>query len=250
MHGTNVLYLDKEPYNFGVGLIESIINNENGIKGRHLENLKIEETYANPKNMALLEINENIKPINPDLFFIKGYLALAFNDKNTMYNFIYALTEPFVKLLFSTIDMKELMDYVFLNEEKTIEKKFNEIYSSYQKLYHETSLFERIEVLKEMALQTNNDIMNFYKTLFNNQQLVKTNIDYKVIAFIYLSKKINQNKKLLFDLMENCYPWSVENNEIITLTNWSKHVKLKYGEATYAMMIREYNKVHNIIEKL
>ncbi len=251
LHGTNILFLDKEPYNFGVGLIESIINNENGIKGRNLENLKIEETYATPKNMALLEIIEEPSFINPDLFFMKGYLGLAFNDKDTIYSPLYALTEPFVKLLFSTIGMEELMDFVFLNKEKEIEEYFNEVYPNfYNKIYKEKTLFDRIDVIKEISLKHNLDIINLYKILFNNISLVNTNIDHKVIAFIYLSKKVNQNKKLLFDLIVNCYPWSIEHDEKINLNNWSKHIKLKYGEGTYSMLTKEYDKVKDIIEKL
>ncbi len=251
MHGTNILYLDKEPFNFGVGLIESILHNEEGIKGRNLKNLKIEEKYANPKNMALLEIIEDVPKQNPDLFFAKGYLALAFNEKNTLYNLVYALTEPFMKLLFSTIGMKELMDYVFLENESQIKRCFDEVYPEYyEKIYKEKPLFERIEVVKEMALHYNLDIINLYKILFNDINLLNTNVDHKVIAFIYLSKKINQNKKLLFDLIINCYPWSIEHNEKITLMNWSKHVKLKYGDSTYHIFKKEYEKVEDILNKL
>ena len=90
--------------------------------------------------------------------------------------------------------------------------------------------------------------------MVNNTSLVSvailnTNIDYKVIAFIYLSN-IKDNKNLIYDLLVNCYPWSVENKEIITLENWSKHILLKYGEQTFNKVKKEYNNVKNILEKL
>jgi len=250
MHGLNVLFIDKNQYNYGVGLIEAIINNENGIKGKNLKNLNKFEKYGKVKYMALDRMI-NQKKLDPDLFFMKGYLALAFQDNNTEYNLLYALTEPFMKLLYSTIDMHSLMEYVFNDNESEIKELFeNEYPRLYNKLYKEKRIFKRIDILKDYALNHNLDIINLYKILFNNQNLVKTNIDYHLIAFIYLSEKVNNNKELIFDLLVNCYPWSIKNNEKITLENWSKHILLKYGEKTHKMLLSEYNKIKNIIDNI
>lgn len=251
MHGLNVLYIDQNDYNYGVGLIEAIINNENGIKGKNLKNLEIWENYGKVKHMALERLVQNGQKTDPDLFFMKGYLALAFQDKNTIYNLLYALTEPFMKLLFKTIDMHALTEYVFEENEKELKESFEKEYPTfYEKIYKNKNIFERIDVLKDLALNNNIDILDLYKTIFNNESLLKTNIDYHVVAFIYLSKKVNSNKELMFDLITNCYPWSIENKQEITLENWSKHVLLKYGEKTYKMLLSEYKKVKTIITKL
>lgn len=251
MHGLNILYIDKNEYNYGVGLIEAIINNEQGIKGKQLKNIGILENYGKVKYMALERFVKEDKKLDPDIFFMKGYLALAFQDKNTEYNLLYALTEPFMKLLFSTINMHALMEYVFNDNDKEIKQAFEKEYPKfYRKIYKEKRIFKRIDILKDLSLRYNINIINLYKLLFNSQNLVKTNIDYHVIAFIYLSKKVNENKELLFDLITNCYPWSIEKKQEITLENWSKHVLLKYGEKTHKMLLSEYEKVKDIIENI
>lgn len=251
MHGLNILFIDQNDYNYGVGLIDAIINNENGIKGKKLQNLSIEESYGKACHMALERYIQNDTYMDPDLFFMKGYLALAFQDKMTPYNLLYALIEPFMKLLFSTINMHALMEYVFEDNEEEMKTSFEKAYPTfYNKIYGEKRIFKRINILKDLALRYDLDITNLYKILFNKEHLVNTNIDYHVIAFIYLSKKVNHNKELLFDLIISCYPWSIENKTEITLENWSKHVLLKYGEKTHRMLLSEYEKVKNIIEKL
>lgn len=250
MHGLNVLFIDKNDYNYGVGLIEAIINNENGIKGKNLKNLKKIEKYGKVKYMALDRML-NKEEIDPDLFFMKGYLALAFQDKNTEYNLLYALTEPFMKLLFSTINMHSLMEYVFNDNESEIKQAFeNEYPKFYNKIFKEKRIFKRIDILKDLSLRYDIDIINLYKILFNNQNLIKTNVDHHLIAFIYLSEKVNSNKELLFDLIINCYPWSIEKKQKITLENWSKHILLKYGEKTHKMLLSEYKKFENIINNI
>lgn len=248
MHGTNILYIDKNEYNFGVGILEALINNENGIKGKNNKNLEIEEKYANVKLMALDEYINGFKKIDADLFFMKGYLALAFQKKEVTYNALYALTEPFMKLLYSTINMEDLMEYV-INDNSTLKEKFENVYPQfYDKIYNEKNLFKRIDIIKELALTYNLDPINLYKILFNKEKLLNTKMDYKLVAFLYLSKF--DDKKLLYDMIVNCYPWCIQNNETLSLENWSKHVLLKYGESKYKTLVKKYDLVKDIIVKL
>lgn len=250
IHGTNLLYIDKNDYNYGIGLIKAIINNEEGIKGKNLEYINEEEVYSKIPYNALREYIKDTLKIDPDYEFIIAYLALAFQDKNTTYNGIYALLEPFMKLLFSTINMHDILEYIFNKDETLMKEDFNKIYPDfYEKIYKNKSIFKRIDILREMALYFNYDVIELYKIIFNKESILNTNIDYKVIAFIYLSN-IKDNKTLIYDLLVNCYPWSVENKEIITLENWSKHILLKYGEQTFNKVKKEYNNVKNILEKL
>lgn len=250
-HGFNILFTDSSPFTYGVGLIESIIRSENGIKGRQFKYMNLLETHANPKYIALKETMEEQTFINPDLFFMKGYLGLAFNEKETIYGAIYAVIEPFVRLLFSTIGMKELMDYVFLDNKKQIKEKFNAVYSNcYDRIYNEKNVFKRMEILDTLAIEENLNLFDIYKILFNPKKLVNTYISHRVIAFIYLSRKVNQDKRLIFDLIHNCYPWALEHREEVTLTNWAKHVKLKFGKKTYQMLALEYRKYKQLLDAL
>ncbi len=250
-HGFNILYTDSTPYTYGVGLIESIIRGENGIKGNQFKYMNVLEEHANPKYVALKNIVEMQKFINPDLFFMKGYLGLAFNEKGTIYGAMYAITEPFIRLLFSTIGMKELMDYVFLDNKKQIKQKFNVVYPNcYDTIYNEKNVFKRMEILDTLAIEENLNLFDIYKILFNQKKLVNTCINYRVIAFIYLSRKVNQNKKLIFDLINNCYPWAITHHEEVTLTNWSRHVKLKFGNKMYQMIALEYRKYKQLLDAL
>lgn len=250
-HGLNILYTDSTPYTYGVGLIESIIRGGNGIKGNQFKYMNVLEEHANPKYVALKNIVEMQKFINPDLFFMKGYLGLAFNEKETIYGAMYAITEPFIRLLFSTIGMKELMDYVFLDNKKQIKQKFNVVYPNcYDTIYNEKNVFKRMEILDTLAIEENLNLFDIYKILFNQKKLVNTCINYRVIAFIYLSRKVNQNKKLIFDLINNCYPWAITHHEEVTLTNWSRHVKLKFGNKMYQMIALEYRKYKQLLDAL
>lgn len=250
-HGLNILFTDSTPYTYGVGLIESIIRGENGIKGRQFKYMNLLEEHANPKYMALKEIMEEQTFSNPDLFFMKGYLGLAFNEKETIYGALYAVTEPFVRFLFSTIGMKELMDYVFLDNKKQIKEKFNTLYPNcYDRIYNEKNVFKRMEILDILAIEENLNLFDIYKILFSPKKLVNTHINHRVIAFIYLSRKINQDKKLIFDLIYHCYPWALKHQEEVTLTNWSKHVKLKFGKKTYQKLALEYRKYKQLLDAL
>lgn len=250
-HGLNILFTDSTPYTYGVGLIESMIRNENGIKGRQFKYMNLLETHANPKYIALKETMEGQTFINPDLFFMKGYLGLAFNEKETIYGAIYAVTEPFVRFLFSTIGMKELMDYVFLDNKKQVKEKFNALYPNcYDRIYNEKNIFKRMEILDILAVEENLNLFDIYKILFSPKKLVNTHINHRVIAFIYLSRKINQDKKLIFDLIYHCYPWALTHHEEVTLTNWSKHVRLKFGKKTYQKLALEYRKYKQLLDAL
>ena len=250
-HGFNILFTDSTPYTYGVGLIECIIRNENGIKGRQFKYMNLLETHANPKYIALKDIMERQTFINPDLFFMKGYLGLAFNERETIYGAIYAVTEPFVRLLFSTIGMKELMDYVFLDNKKQVKEKFNTLYPNcYDRIYNEKNVFKRMEILDTLAMEENLNLFDIYKILFNSKKLVNTCINHRVIAFIYLSRKINQDKRLIFDLIDSCYPWALAHHEEVTLTNWAKHVKLKFGKKTYQILALEYRKYKQLLDAL
>jgi hypothetical protein len=250
-HGFNFLFTDSTPYTYGVALIESIIRSENGIKGRQFKYMNCLQTHANPKYMALKAIEEEQTFQNPDLFFMKGYLGLAFNEKDTIYGAIYAVTEPFVRLLFSTIGMKELMDYVFLENKKQMKEKFNTLYPNcYDRIYNEKNIFKRMEILDTLAIEENLNLLDIYKILFHPKKLVNTYINHRVIAFLYLSRKINQDKRLIFDFIYNCYPWAIEHHEEVTLTNWAKHVKLKFGKKTYQMLALEYRKYKQLLDAL
>lgn len=251
MHGTNILYTDMEDYNYGVGLIEKILHQEEGIKGRNLKNLNIEETWANAPLLALHYLNHEIPSINPDLFFMKGYLALAFQNKNTTYNALYAFTEPYIKLLFSTIDMEALLEYVFLEDATKIKESFEEKYPLfYDKIYQEKSIFNRIEMVQELAVYHDFDLLELYKTMFNKKHLVNSYLDHHVIAFIYLSPKVREEKTLIYDLIVNCHPWGVEHKTPITIENWGKHIKLKYGEAIYQKINEEYLSLKSVLDQI
>lgn len=251
VHGTNILYIDNESYNYGVGLIDAIMNYEGGIKGHNLKNLEIEETWAKLPHLMLYYLKVGFPKEDPDMFFIKGYLGQAFNKKDTMYNALYAFTEPFMKLLFSTIDMKALMDYAFQDDETSLKAYFEEKYPLfYEKIYHEKDIFKRMDIIKEMALYHKINIIEIYKILFNASHLVNTNIDYHVIALIYFSKKIRTKKEFIYDLIINCYPWSIEHDIEITLENWLKHIRLKYGDQAYHFMEKEKKTYQDILEKI
>ncbi len=250
-YGFNILYIDNNPYNYGVGLIECILANEKGIQGRELKHLNIIKTEANPQYMALKDIVDAQEAPNPDLFFMKGYLGLAFNEKDTVYNALYAITEPFIKLLFSTIGMKELLDYVFFDKTKNMREKFEKKYPNcYEKIYTEKNIFKRMDILMELSMTEDLGLIAIYKILFNAKKLVNTRIHHRVIALIYFSKCIQQNKRLLFDLITDCYTWALEYKIEITLTNWSKHVKLKFGDKAYTLLAQEYRKYKRLLDEL
>jgi hypothetical protein len=147
--------------------------------------------------------------------------------------------------------MEELMDYVFLDKTDIIEERFNEIYPNcFNSIYTENDVFKRMDIIKDISLKQNINPLYYYKILFHPKKILNTYINNRVIAFIYLSKKINQNKKILFDLIVNCYPWAVSNKSEITLTSWSKHIKLKYGTKEYQQMALEYQKYKTILDEL
>lgn len=260
LHGTNIVYTDSKKYNYGVSLINAIINTENGIKGYNLENLSIDETLANVKYQYLLYVldkpdikNNSRKQILLDIdkFFLKGYLAKAFINEDTYYNGIYSLIEPYIKLLFTVSDIDMICESVIKDNINDLKKKFDLKYNNFfDSIYKNPNLFTRIDKIKDLSLENNMDLLDIYRIMFNENKLVNSPIDHKVIAFIHLSEKTNQNTELIYNLIYECYNWAIDNNQTINLENWSKHVLLKYGEQTHKMLLSEYEKYKNIIENL
>jgi hypothetical protein len=78
---------------------------------------------------------------------------------------------------------------------------------------------------------------------------VPTILDCKVVALIWLSKRLNSNRELIIDLLENFYNEQLKKRQTICVNDWIKYLEL--NDKGLADLVREeQEKYQTVINKL
>lgn len=273
LKGTNIVFIDNNDSNYGQEIFHIIYHLEEGIPGFNNDNLNIIEKWADVPYLYLMQLLEGrlVRRVRQktsphdikflDYVFLRAYIGQAFVDENEnpYYHSIYSLIEPSIKLLISSFSNKDiikinelLIDGICYDKTDNIKNEFNSKYGegSYEKIYFDFNLFNRLDSLKEICEKNNVNIENVYKDMFNKNRLINTVIDYKLVALIWFSKKINSDKKIIIDLVEDYSNLAIKNNKTIKINDFIDHVKSKFGNKKSNMITNEYQLYINVLEKL
>lgn len=273
LKGTNIVFTDNYDSNFGQELFHIIFHLEEGIKGFKNDNLNIIEKWSSVPWLYLLQllngrltrrIRQNKSPHDIkflDYVFLRAYIGSSFIDKNKdpYYHSIYSLIEPSIKLLISSFKDKTiyqtndvLIKAICNDKTENIKNDFNKKYgaSSFEGFYNNFNLFDRLNNIKKICIANKIEEETIYKVMFNNNNLIKTVIDYKLVAFIWLSEKINKDKSIIIDLIEDYSNVMIKEKKNIHIEDWLEHIKKTFGNHKYQSTLLEYQKYKDILRRL
>jgi len=275
LKGTNFVFVDsylstmlQELYHVNFHFAETI-------RGFKKDNKNIVETWANVPWLYLMQqafgrierrLRKNKSPHDIkfiDYVFWRAYLGQGFRLKSTpkqklAYHGIYGLIAPTANLLFNSLsrDTREKNDLIiraiFTGAAPTIKEQLNRSLKGdyFEKIYHNFNLFNRLGVIDEIIVKEKLDRNKIYKILFNPKELVPTLLDHKLVALIWLSGKINQNKKLIINLLEDfCNEQLINQGGKMTIKLWLNYLN-KINKHWAAEVATEYDKNKEIINSL
>lgn len=268
LKGLNITFTDGYESNYGQEIFHMIFHIEEGISGFKGDNLNIIEKWSTVPWLYLMQLLEgrlyrrtrlkssphDIKFL--DYVFLRAYIGQAFVKETSCFHSIFALIEPTIKLMIESLNVKNayelnevLINAICGDETLKIKNDFNNKYGddSFNKIFYDYNLFNRLKTLSQI---NNEPIINLYKKMFNKSNLVKTIIDYKLVALIWLSSVINQDKEIIIDLIEEYSNERIKQQKSIFIEDWLSHLKERFGNKKYKMVIDEYNKKLNILEEL
>ena len=255
LKGTNIVLVDDSKANFCQELFHAIYHLEEGIPGVNDDNMNIVETWADVDALyakQLLEgriarrVRKNNSPHDIkflDYVFLRAYIGQAFLPKGeeAIFHSAYALIEPTMKLLVDSMDPNikarnsQIVDGICYDKTDQIKEGFNRKYGdgAYEKIFYDFNLFHRMNTIREICDERKISFEDVEKVMFSHNSLLPTIIDIKVVRAVWLNPKINQNKDLVIDLIEEYSEEARKNKFVITMEKWLLHIKEKFGWEQY-----------------
>jgi len=273
LKGTNITFTDSSKSNYGQEIFHSVYHLAEGIKGFNGDNLNITETWGDVPPLYLKQSLEgrltrrkrqNTSPHDIkflDYVYSRAYIGQAFIPKteNPYYHSVYALIEPSVKLLMGTFPEKttgaknaKLINAICFDKTEEIKKSFDAEYGmgAYEKVYYDFNLFRRLETIDQICAENGINIFSVMQSMFGGSKMVNTILDPKIVAFIWCSKKINQDKELIIDLIEDYSNTEIPKGRSIDIESWIGRAKEKFGAKKAGAIQAEYiannSKIQNI----
>lgn len=258
LKGTNIVFIDSNRASFCQELFHAIYHLEEGIPGVNGDNLNIVEVWGNVDALYLKQliegrlsrrIRKNSSPHDIkflDYVFLRAYIGQAFlkTDETAIFHSAYSLIEPTMKLLFDSMqtDIKSknqiVIDGICYDKTETIKSRFNAKYGegAYEKVFYDFNLFHRISTIKEICKTQKISYEDTLNIMFSSEKLIPTVIGNDVVRFIWLNPIVNQNKKLIIDLIEDYSENARKAGIKINLQTWLEHVKTTFGMEQYKFL--------------
>ncbi len=275
LKGTNFAFIDSHFSTLLQELYHCNYHFEEGIRGFNNDNRYIVETWASVPWLYLTQIlfgrikrrvRKNLTP--HDIKFIdyvywrayigQGYELSRPSNERVIFHGVYALLAPTARLLFSSIPgpLKEknnlIIEAIFKGPAPEIRNAVNRFLGGdgcFEKIFYNPNVFDRLNGLNAIIKENNLNQRKIYKILFTGQELVPTILDCKVVALIWLSKRLNSNRELIIDLLENFYNEQLKKRQTICVNDWIKYLEL--NDKGLADLVREeQEKYQTVINKL
>ena len=247
LKGTNIVFLDNSKANWAQELFHAIYHLEEGIPGVNDDNMYIEETWGNVDALYAKQLTEgrmsrrvrkNCSPHDIkflDYVFLRAYIGQAFlpEGENEIFHSAYALIEPTMKLLISTLDPdinnrnRQIIDGICYDKTEGIKSAFNSKYGigSYERIFYDFDLFHRMSTIKEIATERKIPFERIEEIMFGNNHLLPTVLDSEVIRVIWESEFLNKDKELIIDLIEDFSEEARKGNFKITRIKWLERIE-------------------------
>ena len=253
-------------------MIHSIYHFAEGMKGFDNDNENVIETHSNPFWIYLLQclggrierrIRKGSSPHKlkfPEYVFLRAWVSNGLDIKEFMKNKpyfhgIYALLSPSTKLYYSLLEKKNrntiMIDALFASNSKEIEIAVDKYLGqgSFDSIYSRFDTFSRLEEFLRRAKE-NNNLNDLYRRLFSKEELIPTLLDNRVIALVWLSKKINEKPDLVIDLIEDFYNEMLYLNKKITIDDWISHLKEKNMQEESNLVKQEKENFKDILKMI
>lgn len=244
LKGTNIVFLDNSKANWAQELFHAIYHMEEGIPGVNNDNMYIEETWGNVDALYAKQLTEgrmsrrvrkNCSPHDIkflDYVFLRAYIGQAFLGENEIFHSAYALIEPTMKLLVSTLDPDinnrnhQIIDGICYDRTEEIKLAFNSRYGigSYERIFYDFDLFNRLSTIKEIATERKIPFEKIEEIMFGDDHLLPTVLDSEVIKMVWESK-YKDDKNLIIDLVEDFSEEARKGNFKITKIKWLERIE-------------------------